>query len=173
MSMLCIFGFCIPYSVLWPLLLLAVKQVADLLYPRRESKKGVASAEAPAVDVRGEVMGDPSLPVTFEKSMDWKQLTGGHRPIIVRFSASWCKPCQELLPFFELLCRERGHEALFVTVDVDEFDEIAALNGAISIPLFVSYKCGVLLRSYRGKDESKVREFVDQSLLPLRPSTDS
>lgn len=165
MSMLCIFGFCIPYSVLWPLLLLVVKQVADLLFPKRR-KGAVVSAEE--VDVRAEVqLNDDSSRqvVVFDKSMDWKRLTGSQRPVIVRFSASWCKPCQELLPLFERLCGERGHEATFVSVDVDEFDEIAALNGAISIPLFVSYKCGNLLSSYRGKDESKVREFVNQSII--------
>lgn len=167
MSMLCIFGCCIPYSVLWPLIMLALKQVVDLLFPK--SRKGaVVSAEE--VNVRPEV-DDSSRPVVvFDKSMDWKQLTGSHRPVIVRFSASWCKPCQELLPLFERLCGERGHEAMFVSVDVDEFDEIAALNGAISIPLFVSYKCGNLLSSYRGKDESKVREFVHQSITRVAPA---
>jgi hypothetical protein len=54
MAMLCLFGICIPYSVIWPFILLFFKQIWDYIYPSN-NKKGKESFINDKNDNEGDV----------------------------------------------------------------------------------------------------------------------
>jgi len=63
---------------------------------------------------------------------EWNSITSKssktNSPIVVDFTASWCKPCKKIAPFFEGLSKE--YDGFFVKVDVDEMDEVRRGRGA-------------------------------------------
>ncbi len=59
---------------------------------------------------------------------------------IVRFTASWCKPCQSFAPIFNELAQEFGGKASFSTIDIDENVEIAKSYNVNSIPQVLFFK---------------------------------
>ena|ERR1700684_2168586 len=65
--------------------------------------------------------------------------------IIAEFSGTWCNPCQAIKPIIEEISNE--HPALqFGVVDVDESFEIAAQYGVKSVPTFLIFEDGELVR---------------------------
>ena len=55
---------------------------------------------------------------------------------------------------------EENRSAIFVNVDIDEFDEIAADNAVLSIPLIVHYEKSKAVDRIGSSDEKEVRAFV-------------
>lgn len=62
---------------------------------------------------------------------------------IVDFSATWCGPCVGIAPFYEELAKNNT-EMQFLSVDVDQFPDLAQLANVRAMPTFVVYKDGVL-----------------------------
>lgn len=64
---------------------------------------------------------------------------------IVEFSASWCVPCQTIKPIIEEISDENPDLKLGL-VDVDESYEIAVQFGVKSVPTFLIFEDGNLVR---------------------------
>src|SRR4051812_13843917 len=54
--------------------------------------------------------------------------------VVVDFSATWCGPCQRLLPELEAAAAELGDQVTFLKVDVDESPEVAMKYGVQGVP---------------------------------------
>lgn len=61
----------------------------------------------------------------------------GKRPCIIDFYATWCGPCKQMAPTFAALSSRFNGSVDFYRVDVDQEEELAAMFGVESIPMFV------------------------------------
>lgn len=59
------------------------------------------------------------------------------RPLVVDFYADWCPPCRQMKPVFERLADKYGGNINFVSINVDENEELAKAYGIQSIPYFL------------------------------------
>ena len=60
------------------------------------------------------------------------------RKILLRFTASWCQPCQRIKPKFDSISVDSKYaDTSFVTVDIDKGFDIAAKYNIKSVPTFV------------------------------------
>ena len=75
--------------------------------------------------------------VDFEKDVIQSEI-----PVLVDFSATWCGPCRAIAPFVEQVASEFSGKARVVTIDVDEYPEVAGKYGIMSIPSLVVFKGG-------------------------------
>jgi thioredoxin 1 len=161
MAMLCICGICIPYTVLWPIVVLFLKQIWSFIFPAAKADNKEPAGKASAGDDKIET----GVLHNYTSDMNWEGVISGRRPTIFRFTAKWCKPCKSLDPLVEELCHDASGKAVFYNVDVDDCDEVAALNGAITIPLFVCYSEGKEVGRVSGSDDAKIRKFVRDSCI--------
>eukprot|EP01032_Pedospumella_encystans_P011526 gene11526-13396_t len=180
MSMICICGVCIPYTALWPIVLLFLRQIYTYFYPDQKDKvkskgdtvdvelkteNGDGSASPSPVSTSEQTYVKPSLPVNYKKDMNWDDVIAADKTLIFRFTAKWCKPCKGLDPFYDQVSLENNNaDVVFYNVDVDEHDEVAALNGALTIPLFVSYRSGEQIGKLTGSDTKKITNFIAESI---------
>ena len=74
------------------------------------------------------------------KLSDASQLKATDKPIIVDFNAKWCMPCQEFAPNFESVASKMSDKATFISVDIDNWKELAMEYEANSIPMVVIIK---------------------------------
>lgn len=81
------------------------------------------------------------------------------KPVFIDFTASWCGPCRSIGPVFENLAGENP-TIIFVKVDVDEADGVAASCGISAMPTFQVYKNGVKVDEMLGASKSKLKEMV-------------
>ncbi|SHK20827.1 thioredoxin [Hathewaya proteolytica DSM 3090] len=83
------------------------------------------------------------------------EVMNSDKPVLIDFWASWCGPCQRLLPVIEELADEVT-EAKICKVNVDEQRDLAKKFRVMSIPTLVVIKNGNVVTSsagFREKDE--------------------
>ncbi|KAL0557921.1 hypothetical protein IC582_006478 [Cucumis melo] len=91
--------------------------------------------------------------------------------IVVDFTASWCPPCRFIAPVFAELAKTYPH-VIFLKVDVDEVQPIAARFKVEAMPTFAFVKDGeeVSVRRIVGADKVGLGRNVSELCGPV-PST--
>lgn len=94
---------------------------------------------------------------------DWKFL--GDKPAMIDFYASWCGPCQRLLPIVESLADEFEGKVDIYKVNVDQEEELAAAFNVRTIPTLIFIPMsGKPEREVGAKSESELREKLNNLL---------
>ena len=84
-------------------------------------------------------------------------------PVLMDFWASWCQPCQALMPILARLAEEYQGKFLLAKLNTEEQQEIAARFGIRSIPTVKLFRDGQPTDEFMGaQPERAVREFLDR-----------
>lgn len=89
----------------------------------------------------------------------WNELMddSNGRPIVVKFSAQWCGPCKVIAPHFHELSR-KYQDAMFISIDIDDFEELSDRFEVSSIPYFVLLYQGEIIKKWTGGSQSVIDE---------------
>ena len=84
-------------------------------------------------------------------------------PVLIDFWASWCQPCQVLMPILAKLADEYDGKFLLGKLNTEEEQEIASHFGIRSIPNVKLFRNGQPVDEFLGAlPEKAVREFIDR-----------
>lgn len=90
-----------------------------------------------------------------------QEVLNSDQPILIDFWASWCGPCQMLLPVVEELAGEVEH-AKICKINVDEQPELAQQFQVMTIPTLVVMNGGkVLNRSVGVKPKEEILKMLE------------
>lgn len=100
-------------------------------------------------------------------------LQGSHQvPVLVDFWATWCQPCQLLMPILAKLADEFQGRFVLAKINTEEQQAIAAQFGIRSIPTVKLFKNGAPVDEFMGAlPEAQIRTFLEKHL--PRPSDGS
>ncbi|MBP8593488.1 MAG: thioredoxin [Ruminococcus sp.] len=88
------------------------------------------------------------------------EVLSSDKPVVADFYADWCGPCKALRPILEELSGER-EDVKFVSVNIDDEDELADEYDVSSIPCVVVFKNGQeAARSIGIKPKEAIEEMV-------------
>lgn len=93
----------------------------------------------------------------------WDQLMAANdgKAVVVDFSATWCGPCRMIGPYFEELSTQFD-SVVFVKVDVDEVEAVAAAAGISAMPTFQVYKDGAKVDELVGAAKDRLKALVQK-----------
>ena len=84
-------------------------------------------------------------------------------PVLIDFWASWCQPCQVLMPLLSKLAEEYAGGFLLAKLNTEEEQQLAAQFGIRSIPTVKLYRHGEAVDEFMGAlPESEIRAFLDR-----------
>ncbi len=83
----------------------------------------------------------------------FKEIVDSNTPTLVDFYATWCGPCQAMMPVLEQLKNKMGNEVRILKIDVDKNPDISDKFKVRGVPTFVLFKAGeILWRQSGGMD---------------------
>ncbi len=83
------------------------------------------------------------------------------KTVLVDMFATWCGPCEIMSPLIDELAEENLPNVKVGKLDIDESGEIAIKYGVMSIPTFLVFKNGQVVRSFVGvTDIDEIKQAV-------------
>jgi thioredoxin 1 len=70
------------------------------------------------------------------------QVLASQRPVLVKFEADWCGPCQAIKPMVEQVAAEYADRLTVVTLDVDQNNRTPYRFGVRGVPTLMLFKNG-------------------------------
>jgi len=99
--------------------------------------------------------------VASSDDMKAKLAEAGDKLVVVDFFATWCGPCKMIAPQLEEHSKEKT-DIVFLKVDVDDNEDIAAEYDIASMPTFVFIKNGAVLGSFSGASLDKLKSSIEK-----------
>lgn len=85
------------------------------------------------------------------------------QPVLVDFWATWCGPCQSMMPVLTQLAEHYQGAFLLAKVEIDQQQTLAQQFGVRSVPTVKLFKQGQLVDEFTGAlPEGQIREFIDR-----------
>lgn len=94
-----------------------------------------------------------------------KEVISSKKTILVDFWASWCGPCQMIVPIVEEISNELSERIEVGKLNVDEQPEIAIKYDVMSIPTLILFKDGKVVNTiigYHSKEE--ILDFINSRI---------
>lgn len=69
-------------------------------------------------------------------------LSGSDLPVLVDFYATWCGPCQMMVPILEQVSGQMKDKLMVVKIDTDKYEHLASQHHIYALPTLVLFKNG-------------------------------
>ena len=109
----------------------------------------------------------PGNTYNLTKRVELKELVSKKKPLIIKFTATWCGPCKRIAPTFNKLVEKVKHLLDVVIVDADDGSDICSALKVRGYPTFVSYVNGEIAESMVGASETELLAFFKATIARL------
>jgi thioredoxin 1 len=72
----------------------------------------------------------------------FQDIINSDKPVLIDFFATWCGPCQTLIPILKQVKDSLGDRISIIKVDVDKNQELASQQQVRGVPTMMLYQNG-------------------------------
>lgn len=95
-----------------------------------------------------------------DKNFD-EEVLKSDQVVLVDMFATWCEPCQVMSPLIDELAEENLPNVKVCKLNIDDYGDIAVSYGVMSIPTFLIFKNGEVVKSFVGiTDINEIKEAI-------------
>ena len=94
------------------------------------------------------------------KMASFSEITKGDTPVLIDFYATWCGPCQTMMPVLEQLKEDLGDTVKILKIDVDKNQALANKFQVRGVPAFMIFKNGKQI--WKGSGVQPLHELKNQ-----------
>lgn len=76
--------------------------------------------------------------------MGFKEIVNGDTPVLVDFFATWCGPCQTMMPILDDVKAKMGDAVKILKIDIDKNPQVAAAFNVRSVPTLMVFREGTV-----------------------------
>jgi thioredoxin 1 len=87
-------------------------------------------------------MSQPSNIIAISDASFEKDVLNADRPVLVKFEADWCGPCQAMKPMIKDLAEEYGEKLTIATLDIDQNNQTPYKFGVRGVPTVILFDKG-------------------------------
>lgn len=92
-----------------------------------------------------------------------KEVLNSDKKVIIDFWAMWCNPCKMMQPVLDDLNAELGDKIKIGKINIDNDPELASSFGVMSIPTFIVFENGKMIKSIVGMQSlDKLKEMLEE-----------
>ncbi|EZA49305.1 Thioredoxin-2 [Ooceraea biroi] len=102
-----------------------------------------------------------SSSISMKEDLKSRLEKAGTNLVVIDFFAVWCGPCKIIGPKIEELSKEL-QDVVFLKIDVDECEDLAAEYDIASMPTFVFIKEGKVLETFAGANYDKLKSTIQK-----------
>ena len=96
-------------------------------------------------------------------AQSFSEIIKGDTPVLVDFFATWCGPCQTMIPILDELKNVYGSNLRVLKIDVDKNQAVAAKYKVRGVPTFLLFKQGeIAWRSSGVHSRRDMMEVIDK-----------
>ena len=77
-------------------------------------------------------------------------LAGSEKPVLVDFYATWCGPCQMMVPILEQVSAQMNERLQVVKIDTDKYPNLASEYQIHALPTLVLFKNSQVVERIEG-----------------------
>ena len=93
------------------------------------------------------------------------KLLTSDKPVLVKFWASWCRPCRTMTPEFSQAAKTFKGKVTFAEVNVDTQKQVAQVYQIRSLPTMILFKKNKIIKKSIGSlNQKQIEAFVKKSL---------
>ena len=100
------------------------------------------------------------MPIDITNDNHEKEINQESKPVVLDVYATWCGPCQQMMPIVDELEQELGDAYKFAKLNVDDARDLSIKYGVISVPTFLFIKDGQVKgkeTGYMNKEDLKAK----------------
>ena len=103
--------------------------------------------------------------LTLTNSNYLSKLLKSDKPVLVKFWASWCRPCSTMGPKFHKAAQTYKGKVTFAQLNVDEQKQVSQRYQIRSLPTMILFKKGKVINKTVGSlSQKQIETFVKNSL---------
>ena len=94
------------------------------------------------------------------------KLLQNDKPVLVKFWASWCKPCRKMSPEFKKASKTFKGKVTFAEVNVDKQKQLSLKYSIHALPTMILFNKGRFIKKSKGSmKQNQIEKFVQSSRL--------